>query len=221
VGRLRLESRDTLQHYLKFLVIGNHIESSRKAITWRRGEPIPKRTSASRSVARWTPGGRSPLLVKAGSGTRYLRLQNAPTSGFSQIGLPASAESIAPFPPSSKTPTAERSDYGQVVLAQRLRDALARLKPRLPAEALDDASRRLTRPEGPTLGPRSRALYRLPADGVTVEYRTPDGAIRGAQAHVIDFTGARSRRRGSWTSSRRRASPGPSSPSCPRSSWRR
>src|SRR5213079_1764612 len=28
---------------------------------------------------------------------------------------------------------------------------------------------------------------RLLADGVTVEYRTPDGSIRGAQAWVIDF----------------------------------
>jgi len=39
---------------------------------------------------------------------------------------------------------AERSDYGQVVLEQRLRDALARLNPNLPAEALDDAFRKLT-----------------------------------------------------------------------------
>ncbi|PTL36042.1 hypothetical protein CLG94_07020 [Candidatus Methylomirabilis limnetica] len=39
---------------------------------------------------------------------------------------------------------AERNDYGQVVLAQRLRDALARLNPVLPAEALEDAVRKLT-----------------------------------------------------------------------------
>ena len=46
------------------------------------------------------------------------------------------------------TPAAERADYGEVVLAQRLRDALARLNPELPAEALEDAFRKLTRPEG-------------------------------------------------------------------------
>ena len=45
-------------------------------------------------------------------------------------------------------PAAERDDYGQVVLAQRLRDALARLNPALPAEALEDAFCKLTRPEG-------------------------------------------------------------------------
>ncbi len=84
-------------------------------------------------------------------------------------------------------PAAERDDYGQVVLAQRLRDALARLNPALPAEALDDAFRKLTRPEGAELVARSRALHRLLVDGVTVEYRVPDGEIRGAQARVIDF----------------------------------
>ncbi len=44
---------------------------------------------------------------------------------------------------------AERADYAQVVLEARLRDALARLNPALPPEAVDDAFRRLTRPEGP------------------------------------------------------------------------
>jgi type I restriction enzyme R subunit len=82
---------------------------------------------------------------------------------------------------------AERSDYGQVVLERRLRDALAQLNPQLPAEALDDAFRKLTRPEGPTLEARNRALHRLIIDGVTVEYRHPDGRIAGAQAQVIDF----------------------------------
>ena len=48
--------------------------------------------------------------------------------------------------------TAERSDYGQVVLEDRLRQALARLNPQLPAEALDDAFRKLTRPEGADAG---------------------------------------------------------------------
>ena len=59
--------------------------------------------------------------------------------------------------------------------------------PALPAEALDDAFRKLTRPEGAELVARSRALHRLLVDGVTVEYRTAEGEIRGAQARVIDF----------------------------------
>ncbi|MCC6764970.1 MAG: type I restriction endonuclease subunit R [Deltaproteobacteria bacterium] len=84
-------------------------------------------------------------------------------------------------------PAAERRDYGEVVLAQRLRDALARLNPALPPEALEDAFRKLTRPEGADLLQRNRALHRLLVNGVTVEYRTPEGELRGAQARVIDF----------------------------------
>ncbi len=85
---------------------------------------------------------------------------------------------------------AERRDYGQVVLEQRLRDALAQLNRGLPAAALDDAFRKLTRPEGVELSMRNRAVHRLLVDGVTVEYRTEAGEIRGAQARVLDFDNA-------------------------------
>ena len=80
----------------------------------------------------------------------------------------------------------ERDGYGAVVLERRLRDALARLNPELPAEALDDAFRKLTRPEGATLEARNRAFHRMLVAGVTVEYRAGD-AIRGAQASVLDY----------------------------------
>ncbi len=81
----------------------------------------------------------------------------------------------------------ERENYSEVVLARRLRDALARLNPALPAEALEDAYRKLTRLEGADLIQRNRALHRLLVNGVTVEYRTRDGEVRGAQVRVIDF----------------------------------
>ena len=83
--------------------------------------------------------------------------------------------------------TAERTDYGETVLERRLRDALARLNPDLPATALEDTFRKLTRPEGPTLETHNRAFHRMLVDGVTVEYRSDNGAIRGVQAQVIDF----------------------------------
>ncbi len=82
---------------------------------------------------------------------------------------------------------AERQDYGQVVLEQRLQDALARLNPDLPPGALQDAFRKLLNPPGATLEQRNRAVHRMLVDGVTVEYRRPDGSIAGAQARVLDF----------------------------------
>ena len=83
--------------------------------------------------------------------------------------------------------TQERTDYGQVILEQRLRDALARLNPSLPSSALDDAFRKLTRLSGTTLEARNRAFHRMLVDGVEVEYRDDDGAIRGAQVQVVNF----------------------------------
>jgi type I restriction enzyme R subunit len=82
---------------------------------------------------------------------------------------------------------AERSDYTQVVLEEGLHQALARLNPSLPAEAVEDALRRITRPVGATLEARNRAFHRMLVDGVTVEYRRPDGSIAGAQVRVLDF----------------------------------
>jgi type I restriction enzyme R subunit len=86
-------------------------------------------------------------------------------------------------------PGAERTDagYRDVVLERRLRQALVRLNPGLPPEALDDAFRKLVRADAPSLIERNRAVHRMLVDGVTVEYRRADGSIAGAQARVIDF----------------------------------
>jgi len=82
---------------------------------------------------------------------------------------------------------AERKVYNQVILEDRLHQGLTRLNPDLPVEAIEDAFRKILRSEGPTLEIRNRAFYRMLVDGVTVEYRRPDGTIGGAQARVIDF----------------------------------
>jgi type I restriction enzyme R subunit len=80
----------------------------------------------------------------------------------------------------------ERADYSTVVLEATLREALGRLNPELAPEALDDAARRLGRPDGATVEARNRAFHRMVVDGVTVEYRD-DGRIRGSQARILDF----------------------------------
>ena len=85
------------------------------------------------------------------------------------------------------TPNAERADYGQVVLERRLRDALAELNPALPLDALDDAFRKLTRPEGSTLEARNRDFHRMLVNGVEIEYRESGGQVRGNLVQVIDF----------------------------------
>ena len=85
------------------------------------------------------------------------------------------------------SPGTERGDYGEVVLEHRLREALAALNPCLPVSALDDAFRKLTRPEGATLEARNRGFHRMLVDGVEIEYREAAGRVRGDQVAVLDF----------------------------------
>ena len=90
----------------------------------------------------------------------------------------------------SDAQAAERTKHDEVVLESRLRDALARLNPNLPIEAVDEAFRKLIRPEGGTLPVRNRAFHQMLTHGVTVEYRDENGVIRGGQARVVDFDDA-------------------------------
>ena len=84
-------------------------------------------------------------------------------------------------------PQSLRESYADAIFPSVVRGALDRLNPNLPTDALDDAFRKLTHPEGATLEARNRAFHRLAVDGVTVEYRDDGGAIRGAQVQVFDF----------------------------------
>jgi type I restriction enzyme R subunit len=84
-------------------------------------------------------------------------------------------------------PAPERASYADVCLADRLRLALARLNPGMPAEALDDAFRKLTRVTGPTLVERNRLVHKMLVEGVDVEFRREDGSIAGDRARVLDF----------------------------------
>ena len=85
------------------------------------------------------------------------------------------------------TVAAERNNYDQVVLEQRLTDAIDNLNTDLPYQAREDALRKLTQSEGATLETRNRSFHRMLIDGVTIEYRDQDGSIRGDQAWVVDF----------------------------------
>ena len=85
------------------------------------------------------------------------------------------------------TPGAERTDFTQVVLEERLRDALLNLNPDLPPSALETGLRSLINTEGPTLEARNRAFHHALTRGVTVPVRRPDGTTSGEPANVVDF----------------------------------
>lgn len=86
-------------------------------------------------------------------------------------------------------PDAERDDsgYRDVILERRLREALERLNPTLPAAAIEDAYRRITRLDTPSLVPSNHDWHKMLVDEVNVEYTRPNGSIAGAQVRVVDF----------------------------------
>jgi len=84
-------------------------------------------------------------------------------------------------------PNSLRPSYGDPLFPVMLRGAITRLNPNLPAEAIDDAFRKVTRADAATLPARNRAVHRMLVDGVPVEYRRPDGSIAGAQVRLLDF----------------------------------
>ena len=86
-------------------------------------------------------------------------------------------------------PAAERAGYGDVVLVGRLRAAVARINPSIPAEAREEAVRRVLRAEHPDLVLENQRFHRFLVDGVDVEYRRPDGSIAGDKVWLLNFDG--------------------------------
>ena len=83
--------------------------------------------------------------------------------------------------------TPERGSYDEVLLTERLREALARLNPRLPAETLEDALRKVRQTDTPSLVEENRRLHRYLVEGVPVEVAREDGSMGGDAARLLDF----------------------------------
>src|SRR5207245_1007500 len=80
----------------------------------------------------------------------------------------------------------ERASWDDVLLRGRLREALARLNPKLPPSALDDAFRKVAIPPGSTPEAINHAFHLMLADGIPVEYVDSEGRVVGDRARVID-----------------------------------
>ncbi len=110
-------------------------------------------------------------------------IEQAALEWFQQLGYAvASGPALAPGEPAS-----ERASFVDVVLHGRLRDAIHRLNPAVPAEARDDAFQKVLRVAAPPLVQANRAFHRMLRDGVEVEYRRDDGSIAGDRVRLADF----------------------------------
>lgn len=81
----------------------------------------------------------------------------------------------------------ERTSHTEVILRGLLTAAAHRLNPDIPVDVIQSALRQLQLPETPSLIEENRRIHRLLVDGIDVEYRRADGAIKGDKVRLIDY----------------------------------
>ncbi len=112
-----------------------------------------------------------------------LTIEEAALSWFGELGYEvARGPDLAPG-----EAAAERDSFGDVVLAGRLRDAIDRLNPKIPAEARDEALLKPLLTDSPSLVASNRKFHQRLRDGFEVEYRRANGSIAGDHVRLIDF----------------------------------
>jgi len=102
---------------------------------------------------------------------------------FTELGYANLPDSV--IGPDGTVP--ERVSHSDVILRGRLSDAVARLNPDIPAEAREDAIKRIIGDESPHLVEENRRLHRAMINGLDVEFHAPDGTIRGDKLWLVDF----------------------------------
>lgn len=80
----------------------------------------------------------------------------------------------------------ERDDYREVILKDRVHNALFRINQELPSEALEDAYRQIITFNSPMLVENNRHFHKLMTEGIKVSYQDKE-YIRTKRAYIIDF----------------------------------
>ncbi len=77
--------------------------------------------------------------------------------------------------------------YNEVILANRLKEAIYRLNPNIPDDAKEEALKKVLRTESPDLLINNETFHSYLTEGIDVEYRR-DGTIRGDKVYILDFS---------------------------------
>jgi type I restriction enzyme R subunit len=80
----------------------------------------------------------------------------------------------------------ERTSFEEVVLKQRLENAVRRINPMIPIEAQQDAVKQILRIASPDVLSNNETFHRLLTEGIPVTKRV-DGQERGDRVFLIDF----------------------------------
>jgi len=109
-------------------------------------------------------------------------VEDAALSWFAELGYEVLfGPDIAPGEPQQ-----ERRSFEDVVLLERLRKSLASINPDIPAGAIEDAVRKLTVTESPSLHENNRRFHGFVVEGAPVEYKA-DGRTVHARVKLFDF----------------------------------
>lgn len=81
----------------------------------------------------------------------------------------------------------EREDYSEIILNERLKEALKRINPKMPDGALEDAFRQITIPQSPSLIMNNKAFQKMITDGIDVQVKQADASYRTEKVYVFDF----------------------------------
>lgn len=97
--------------------------------------------------------------------------------GYQYVGGPAIA-------PDGETP--ERKTFEEVLLTERLQNAIGRINPQIPPEIREDAIKQIQRLNSAELINNNEAFHRLLTEGIKVTYQK-EGHSRGDLVWLIDF----------------------------------
>jgi type I restriction enzyme R subunit len=77
-------------------------------------------------------------------------------------------------------------EYNEVVLKNRLQEAIAKLNPSIPYEAQEEALRKVLRSDSPNLFQNNYTFHKYLTEGVEIEYRKGD-RIAGDKVWLVDY----------------------------------
>jgi len=80
----------------------------------------------------------------------------------------------------------ERNSYEEILLTQRMAEAVRRINPTVPPEAQEEAIKEIQRIHSPELLTNNESFHRLLTEGIKVSYQK-DGQQRGDLVWLIDF----------------------------------
>lgn len=81
----------------------------------------------------------------------------------------------------------ERKDYSDIILTERLKEALTRINSKLPSDAIEEAFRKITIPQSPSLLVNNQAFQKMITDGIDVQVKQADASYKTEKVYAFDY----------------------------------